>query len=447
MLFKLLVLIKMAAETLREKGIALLTPSDDAYLSTLQSFAGVSAKPAIVCLPESAAQVALIVQECIAAGWPIVVRGGGHDIHGRSAVDGTVSIDLRKLDSVTLSGDKKTATVGGGVKSQRVLDELQKHGLQACVGSCGTVGFVGWSVIGGFGPYSESYGIGNHQIVGARVVNARGEIVDADKDMLKGLRGGGGCLGVVTDLTVKVHPAHGVQAGMLNYDSADVGAAVAAWFTNFAKLPALPSQLSVMPFVLPIGEAVRVTCVLVWNGPASDESRAWVDRIAGLAPSSGAQAIASTTAADFLRHVTSFLPEVATGPTETASAETLTPEMVSVLAECAGKMTTAEALNVIMVRGGPSCSGDAPEGVTPFTKPIVIFELIGYGRTEGASWATGARKAVIAAKGASKRLYLPLCAPESINLDDIYGEKVGELRRLKEKYDPDRVFKYTLPRV
>jgi len=38
-----------------------------------------------------------------------------------------------------------------------------------------------------------------------------GTVVDADGDMLKGLRGGGSNLGVVVELTVKVYPFENVR--------------------------------------------------------------------------------------------------------------------------------------------------------------------------------------------------------------------------------------------
>lgn len=125
---------------------------------------------------------------------------------GRFSALGAVSIDMRNLSSVNVSPDKKTARIGGGTKSLRVLEALSEQGLQAAVGSCSDVGFVGWSLVAGFGPYADSYGLGVDQIVGATVVNAQGKLVEADEGLLKGLRGGGGCLGVVVELTVKVYP-------------------------------------------------------------------------------------------------------------------------------------------------------------------------------------------------------------------------------------------------
>lgn len=69
-----------------------------------------------------------------------------------------------------------------------------------------SVGYVGWATLGGYGPFSSSHGLGADQIVGAKVVDAKGELVEADEELLKGIRGGGGIFGIIVELTIKVYP-------------------------------------------------------------------------------------------------------------------------------------------------------------------------------------------------------------------------------------------------
>lgn len=68
------------------------------------------------------------------------------------------------------------------------------------------MGYVGWATLGGYGPFSTSHGLGADQIVSAKVVNAKGELVEADSELLQGIRGGGGIFGVIVELTIKVYP-------------------------------------------------------------------------------------------------------------------------------------------------------------------------------------------------------------------------------------------------
>lgn len=198
---------------LRKQGITVIAKQDPDYVSTNKSYTGQHEKsqPRAIALPNTAEQVAAIVSQCLATNTPVVVRGGGHDLYGRFTASDAVSIDVRDLSSVRVSADKKTARVAGGTKVLKVLEELEKEQCQAASGSCGTVGFVGWSLPGGMGSYFHSYGWGADQIVGARVVNAEGKLVDADDRLLKGLRGGGGSLAIVVELEVKVHPLQNVS--------------------------------------------------------------------------------------------------------------------------------------------------------------------------------------------------------------------------------------------
>jgi len=204
-------------DNLRKHGVSLLTKQDGDFRPTLQSFTFIHEDkvPSIVALPSTEEQVAAVVTECIAAKQEMIVRGRGHDSHGRFTKQGSVCIDLRNLSSVVVSDDKKTATVGAGTSTIKVLDELAPYGLNAASGGCEDVAFCSWSMIGGYGPYSSLYGMGTDQIVGARMVNAEGKLIDADERLLKGLRGGGGLFGVVVSLTVKVYVLEEVRIPIL----------------------------------------------------------------------------------------------------------------------------------------------------------------------------------------------------------------------------------------
>ncbi len=73
------------------------------------------------------------------------------------------------------------------------------------------MGYVGWATLGGYGPFSPNFGLGVDQIVAAKLVNHKGELIEADDELLKGLRGGGGIFGVVVEMTIKVYPLKEVR--------------------------------------------------------------------------------------------------------------------------------------------------------------------------------------------------------------------------------------------
>ncbi|TWU72885.1 hypothetical protein ED733_004143 [Metarhizium rileyi] len=451
---------------LQSEAIPYSTPASADFSSLQTSYSGVhpDKKPSVVVLPETPQQVADALKQALAVKLPVVVRGGGHDSYGRWTVAGAVLFDLRNLNKVTVDAQSQTARVYGGATILEVLEVLKEHDLQAAAGACGTVGYTGWALVGGMGPFMNSYGLGADQILAAKVVNAHGELVDANERLLKGLRGGGGSLAIVVELVIKAYPLNEIQSGMLLHDSTDMRKAISTFFTNFAALldehqGELPSKLTVLPGVLPaLGFGPVSGVIIVWNGPVDDESKEWIGRIASLAPlmpgTPGVDAaIMTTTAYGFTQYLNSMLPATVTGRCHTANVSSFTPEVIDNLAESAATIPAGftGGLNMHMLRANsPSCSGHVPDSVLPCRKPHIMLELLGFGSDEessnqAAQWALEARNRFVNCKSSTGSTYLPLTAPEFLDLERTYGDKLAELKNIKAEVDPDGVFQHTVP--
>ncbi|KAJ4180641.1 hypothetical protein NW767_014357 [Fusarium falciforme] len=452
---------------LSEAGIPFAVPGSSEFVSLQTSYTGRhdEVRPRVITRPQSAEQVATIIKSCLSLKLEPVVRGGGHDMFGRFSALDAVSIDLRDLNTVTISPDKKTARVEGGATNYQVLEVLSKHGLTAPAGSCGTVGFVGWCLGGGFGPYVHSYGLGADQIAGARVVQANGELVEADARLLKGLRGGGGSLAIVVELEVKTWPLCEVQAGMLFFESSDIAGAVITFFTNYNNLvntyKDIPSKLYLMPSIWIYPKVgLSLTCGFIWNGSASDESRLWLERVSKLAPlspniSDVHSTVMNTNALGFAAMVKDMIPTQVLGRCQSADISRFSPEVVVELARIAHAIPrdSSGGVNMHTLRAdSPSCSPDTPDSVLPYRKPHVMLEFLGLGDDEAsargaAAWALDARNRISALPDAEGPTYLPLTAPEFVDLETTFGGHLEELRQLKREYDPAGVFKHTLPKL
>ncbi len=190
-------------------GVRILRPDEPDWVKWRETRgqAGQECKPLGIAIPNDAQQVAGIVRWAIKNGVDITVRSGGNDFYGRNVVDGGLIIDMRELRSVKVADDTKTATIGGGVITKDLVIELDDKGLCAPCGNTWIVGYTGWASLGGYGPLTGPFGMGFEGIVGAQLVTAAGEVVDANEEMLEGLRGLGGNLGIVTSLTIKVYPS------------------------------------------------------------------------------------------------------------------------------------------------------------------------------------------------------------------------------------------------
>lgn len=66
---------------------------------------------------------------------------------------------------------------------------------------------------------------------------------------------------------------------------------------------------------------------------------------------------------------------------------------------------------------------------------------------EASAWALEARNELRSLNESRKSTYLPFTAPEFLCLEDIYGDQLAELKRIKREYDPDNFFNNTIPKL
>ena len=200
-------------EFLVKQGIITLLPSEPEYATLNSYFQLLEPKtPLALVRPRSVAEVATVVKYATANDIKIVVRSGGGDLFGRSQVEGRLSIDMRLMNDVHADTARCTARIGGGCTVGHVAAELAQHKQITSFPPIPAVGYVGWATLGGYGPYAASFGLGVDQILGAKIVNWRGELIDAEEELLKGIRGGGGNFGIIVELIVKTYPLEKVPS-------------------------------------------------------------------------------------------------------------------------------------------------------------------------------------------------------------------------------------------
>lgn len=190
-----------------ESGTILLTPSSPDFDAIALCYVRrPEAAPFAIARPSNAEAIASLVKFCIEHDLDFVVRSGGHDSNGRTQIAGALMIDMRLIKSVSISSDKKSARIGGGALLRDVAEQLATQELVTPGGTLGSVGYVGWATLGGYGPMSANFGLGCDQILGAKLVTAEGTLIEADAELLKAVRGAAPTFGVVVELTVKVYP-------------------------------------------------------------------------------------------------------------------------------------------------------------------------------------------------------------------------------------------------
>jgi FAD/FMN-containing dehydrogenase len=169
------------------------------------------ATPFAIVRPQNAEDVAAVVKFARSNGIKPVVRSGGNSLFWKSMIHDAFIIDMRDISYVNVNHSMTSATIGGGILFTDLGERLTKEGLATALGTIPFIGYVGWSTYGGYGPFSAQYGLGCDNIIGARVVNWRGEVAEADADMLRGIRGAGGAFGPIVELTIKLYPLKSVS--------------------------------------------------------------------------------------------------------------------------------------------------------------------------------------------------------------------------------------------
>ena len=218
-------------------------PDDEGYDDARSVFNGmIDRRPVVLAQCASVADVVAVVALARDNDLPLSVYGGGHGVTGSAVVDGGVCLDMRGMRTVTVDADARTAVVQGGATWGEVDAACQEHGLAVTGGRVSGTGVVGLALGSGSGWLERAFGLVCDNLLAATVVAADGRVVTAsaesEPDLFWGLRGGGGNFGVVTDMTLRLHPLGPIVfGGMLLFPAPVAGELLRAYRDFIATAP------------------------------------------------------------------------------------------------------------------------------------------------------------------------------------------------------------------
>lgn len=232
--------------------------------------------------PRTVTEVAEVVRLASRATVPLTVVSGGHGpwSHGPAA---GVRLELGELSQVEVDGS--TVRIGGGAVWGDVATALAAHGLALSSGDTASVGVGGLTLGGGIGWMARAWGLAVDQLIGAQVVTATGEVVEASADahpeLFWALRGGGGNFGVVTRFDFAAHPLPGIAFSESRIDG-DETAVLKATRDMLRDAPRerTVTYMDVPPMDPSAPAGARLSAV--WAAPEPDRLRAVMEPISAL---------------------------------------------------------------------------------------------------------------------------------------------------------------------
>ena len=253
----------------------LLRPTDDEYEGARRVHNGlVDRHPALIARCVNAQDAAAALGFARENGLPFSVRGGGHNVAGRAAIDDGVMIDLATMKDVEVDPSTQTVKAGGGVVWSEFNAATAEHGLATTGGLVSTTGIAGLTLGGGLGWLMPKYGLAADNLLSVELVSASGEILHVSEedhpDLFWALRGGGGNFGVATTFEYRLHPLTEVVAGLVAYPF-DAAKDVLRFFRDYTAGP-LSDDLMVLGALVhaPDGSGAKLAAMVVCHTGSKD---------------------------------------------------------------------------------------------------------------------------------------------------------------------------------
>ncbi|MGH8774287.1 MAG: FAD-binding oxidoreductase [Jiangellaceae bacterium] len=435
----------------------LISPGSEGYDESRRVWNGaVDRRPTLIARCAGADDVATAVRFARDRDLAISVRGSGHSILGHGVLDGGLVIDLSGLKDVAVDRDGRRARAGSGVTWGEFDLATQQHGLATTGATVSHVGLAGMTLLGGFGHLLRRHGLTVDTLRAVDLVTADGDRSEVDHEhepeLLWGLRGGGGNFGIATSLTYDLRPVPPLVLAGPVYWTLEQAPEVLRVTDEIAR--DAPDDLGIMimvhrapplPFLPPQRYGTpALGLLLTWFGDV-DTGLGTLGRLRGTGeplgdavrpvPYRSVQTMLDVAAApgNAVHQRSVILPHL---------SDTVTDEITAVVKE----LPTASSMLTGWAIGGAASRVDPGETAIGPRPPGFELRLVAQYRPddprahEHVAWVRAGHDR-LRPHGDGRQYPTFLSDEGHAGVVAAYGDRLSRLVALKDRYDPDNVFR------